>query len=119
MMNLKVFLRVLAVIIVIAAVFLLSIIDFREPFDDLKEINYQIEENPNDYESYKKRGDYYWYLGQYGLVIQDYNKAIELNPNYADAYYNRGLAYQKIGADERAQADFAKAEKLGYKAKNF
>ena len=48
--------------------------------------------------------------------LPTYTEAIRLNPNYAKAYYNRGAAYEKKGDKAKAEADFAQAKKLGYKA---
>jgi Flp pilus assembly protein TadD len=33
-----------------------------------------------------------------------------------EAYYGRGLAYQRLGEKAKAEQDFEKAKKLGYKA---
>lgn len=108
----------------------------------IQDYNTAIELNPNYSGYYKSRGRAYNHLKQYEQAIQDFNKvirinpnlasvaynnrgfsyanlgkykqAIKLNPNYAMAYKNRGICYQKLGDNIKAQADFAKAKKLGY-----
>jgi hypothetical protein len=48
--------------------------------------------------------------------FSDYSEAIVLQPELAEAYYKhkRGLAHQKQRHFVPAQADFDKAEQLGY-----
>ncbi len=45
---------------------------------------------------------------------QNFAEAIRLNPEYAMAYYNRGVAWGELSEDEKAEADFAKAQELGF-----
>lgn len=47
-------------------------------------------------------------------AIAAYSAAIEKNPNDARAYYGRALWYKKLGRDQIAQADFKRAESIGY-----
>ena len=54
-------------------------------------------------------------MGEQGAAIADYTEAIRLAPDFAQAYFNRGRAYEQAGDHAKAQADFAKAEKLGPK----
>ena len=65
---------------------------------------------------YYSRGNALANKDEYDMAIADYHEAIRLNPKYAAAYYNRGLAYEKKRNKVKAQADFAQAKKLGYKA---
>ena len=51
------------------------------------------------------------------MAIADYTEAIRLDPKKAEAYYGRGCSYKNKGDQGKADADFAQAEKLGYKAK--
>ena len=48
--------------------------------------------------------------------MADLDRAIELNPGFAAAYWSRGLAYKKQGDHAQAEADFAKAKELTFKA---
>ena len=51
-------------------------------------------------------------IKNYKLAIKDFSQAIKLDPKNIDAYYNRGIVYQELGKSEKANADFAKYEKL-------
>src|SRR5271165_6695373 len=42
------------------------------------------------------------------------SQAINADPRDGAAYYGRALAYQAQGKNDKAQADFAKAKRLGY-----
>jgi tetratricopeptide (TPR) repeat protein len=63
-------------------------------------------------EYFVSRGAVHYFLHEYELAIQDFNRAIELNPEYERAYNNRGLAYQALGKTAEAQADFEKYNEL-------
>ncbi len=51
--------------------------------------------------------------GEYNKTIEDHNQAIRLDPNDASAYFWRGWAYEQKGDQQKAKADFNKAESLG------
>ena len=53
----------------------------------------------------------------YDAAIAAFTTAIRIDPKDAEAYYFRGLAFQKKGQQAKADEDFARAKKLGYKAK--
>jgi len=67
-----------------------------------------IELDPNNTDTYYKRGDFYYETDEYDKAIADYSKAIQLNPNHADAYYSRGCAYGETAEYEKAIADHSK-----------
>ena len=48
-------------------------------------------------------------------AIKDFDEAVRLSPDYAGTYRNRGLTWEMLGEDEKARADFAKAEELVFK----
>jgi len=50
---------------------------------------------------------------EHDKAISDFTEAIRLNPNYAKTYYNRGVSYDEKGEQEKADADFGKAQELG------
>jgi Flp pilus assembly protein TadD len=52
----------------------------------------------------------------YDKAIADYTEAVRFDPKLGSAYYNRGFAYQRKSDKAKAEADFAQAKKLGYKA---
>ena len=53
-------------------------------------------------------------MGEPGKAISDLHEAIRLNSSAGDLYFWRGLAYEANGEQEKAAADFLKAEDLGY-----
>ena len=59
-------------------------------------------------------GGLYYKLGQYALAVEEFTKAIDLDPKCVEAYENRGITYDDLGEQEKAQADFAKANEYGY-----
>ena len=52
---------------------------------------------------------------EHDKAVSDYTTTIRLKPNQARVYHNRGLAWKKKGDEARADADFKKAQELGYK----
>ena len=68
-----------------------------------------IENDPDDAEAYKNRGDVYFLSEMYEEAIADYSKAIELNPDDEHVYRSRGTVYFLKGDEDRAAADFASA----------
>ena len=61
---------------------------------------------------YNRRGNAYYYKGDYDRAVADYDRAIRLRPDYAFHYYNRGIAYSDKGEYDRAIADFDQALRL-------
>ena len=55
--------------------------------------------------------------GDHDKAITDYTAAIQINPKDGTTFYARGYSYWQKGDKAKADADFAQAEKLGYKAK--
>ena len=89
-------------------------IDQNDPDNAISEFTEAISLDPDNSISYFERGYTYLYgKKDYDRAIADYTEAIRINPNYALAYFNRGLTYQNEGDTTKADADFAKAEKLG------
>lgn len=96
MMTTKVFQRVLATLLVVAAIFLAN----------------GVAQANNDAEIYFNRGYNYHSSGQYELAIQNYNKAIQLNPNNSVYYKRRAYSYFELKKYEQAIKDFDKAIKI-------
>ena len=67
-----------------------------------------IEVNPQNADSYTKRGNAKCWLGHYKDAVKDYTKAIELDPNIENAYYNRGIAKSGLNAYEEVVEDYSK-----------
>ena len=60
---------------------------------------------PDNAESYVKRGIAYLDAGKVEETISDYSKAIELNPDDKESYYHRGIAYGEKGEFQCAIED--------------
>jgi len=93
--------------------------------------------NDNDHDVYQFRGDAYVILGDgsfrgkgldgidyYDQAVADYTQVISIKPDAGFFYYKRGKVYEKKGdktkikeLKEKAKADYAMAQKLGYKGK--
>ena len=84
---------------------------------------------PEKADTYNKRADVKFRLGEfetarndtekaesyYRAAIEDYTEAINLRSDHAVAYYNRGIAKQALGLREEAKADFETAAELNRK----
>ena len=68
-------------------------------------------------DAYRDRGSAYGKKGDYGKAITDFTAAIRINPKDGYLFYARGYSYRQKDEKAKADADFAQAEKLGYKAK--
>lgn len=73
-----------------------------------------IELKPNEANFYDTRATAYAGLKRYKDALADLNTAIKLSPE-GWLYHNRGEIYRLIGEKSKAQADFDKAEDLGYR----
>ena len=68
MMTTKVFQRVLAIFLVVAAIFLANGVAQADAYDDIQRYTAQINQNPNDYKAYNNRGNAYENLGVVGKL---------------------------------------------------
>jgi tetratricopeptide (TPR) repeat protein len=88
--------------------------DYQRAIADFTRI---IELHPKDrytYASaYADRGNAYNMLDDYQHAIADFTKEIELYPKNADGYKNRGIVYEKWRKQQRANADYKMAARLG------
>jgi tetratricopeptide (TPR) repeat protein len=77
-------------------------------------INYNqaLQLQPQDSDTYYKRGLVRYQLGDYDGAIADYTQAISINPNHAKAYNKSGLARYQIGDYEGAIADYTQAIRI-------
>jgi tetratricopeptide (TPR) repeat protein len=53
------------------------------------------------------------FQGNYNWAMEKMSKSIELDPTNWQAYQLRGLCYTEMDDNEKANSDFAQAEKLG------
>ena len=67
---------------------------------------------PGAQQAYSLRGRVYCGLGEIDKGIKDYSEAIRVAPDFGLAYEERAWAYAAKGEDEKAAADFGKAEEL-------
>ena len=96
---------------------------YTNPKKAIEYLNNAIKLQPNNAETYFKRGAAHVNLGQYQQAFEDFNKAIGLKQDYAYAYNNRGIIYLMRGNKELGCRDAQKACELGIckaleKAKN-
>ena len=63
-------------------------------------------------ETYLRRGDANYAMGQHQEAIAAYDAAIRLHPDFASAYNNRGLAQEKLGQHQAAITDYSRAIKI-------
>lgn len=68
-----------------------------------------VEDNPDNYFAYYRRGWFKQEAGDYDGAIGDYSMSIALEPCYAYAYTGRGKLYKDQGKDDLAKADFEMA----------
>ena len=85
--------------------------DFNGAMNDLNKV---IEDQPNNAELRKNRGNLYTLFGLYDLAIEDFSLALDLDGDYAEAYYNRGLCFMLTNDNFSACSDFTKSVQLGY-----
>ena len=82
-----------------------------KPERAIQDYNEAIRLDPEDANTFNKRGIAYFRLGQYERAIEDYDEAIQLAPRFAP-YYNRGMAYFNQGLYDRAIEDYDEAIRL-------
>lgn len=85
---------------------------YTDPQKAIEYLNNAIKLDPNNAETYNKRGIAYYELEQYQRTIEDNSEAIRLNPDYVVAYNNRGSAYANLGQYLRAIEDFNQVIRL-------
>ena len=82
---------------------------YTEPRKAIEYLNKAIQLQPNNVDTYNKRGTAYYNLGDYQRTVEDDSEAIRLSPDYADAYNNRAGAYVKLGKYKEALEDYNQA----------
>ena len=66
----------------------------------------KIEANPDDFDSYLKRGNVYRSCSEYNLAVEDYSTVINLNRGIEEAYYCRALCFEQLEKIFDAQMDY-------------
>lgn len=64
---------------------------------------------------YSVAGACYFRVGQYAYAMQMLDLAVRKNPKNFEAYFYRGCTEAKLGQAEKAAADLARANQLGYR----
>ena len=64
-----------------------------------------------------KKGNAWLDKGEFDSAIAAFTEAIRIKPRFAQAYSGRGSCYRMKGEKVKAEEDFARAKKLGYKPK--
>jgi tetratricopeptide (TPR) repeat protein len=68
--------------------------------------------DPNNANTFFKRGDAYLKKGDFDRAISDYGEVIRLDPKNANAFFGRGVAYAKKGDLDRAISDYSEVIRL-------
>ncbi len=63
----------------------------------IKDLNYQIESEPNNSFYYEVRGSIFYSMGKLNKAKADFNMAIELNTQEWETYYNKGVIESELG----------------------
>ncbi len=79
--------------------------------NDLEEL---LLHNPNDYMTWKVRGNIHLMAGRHNQAIADFTKAINLNSDLGAAYFNRGIAHLLNYNPMTACVDFERSANQGY-----
>jgi tetratricopeptide (TPR) repeat protein len=87
---------------------------FEQAKNTINQLSRMIEQNPDDAETYYKRGIIRDKLGMYTKAFEDYEQAIKIKPDYAAAYNKRGFHYDTGSGNEKEKAfkDYDQATKL-------
>jgi tetratricopeptide (TPR) repeat protein len=86
--------------------------DFKDIEKRLTAADEYVRAAPNNFDSWRVRGNVYYVKGDYDHAIADYNQAIQRNPNSAVSLFWRGKSEQKKGDSAGGDADIAAANKI-------
>lgn len=75
-----------------------------------------LESFPKNAAIWYNKGNALVHQGLYDPALKCFDQAIKLNQSHAEAWHYKGVAFEKLGLDVEANASFAKARDLGYKA---
>lgn len=59
----------------------------------LKSLDQKLSESPKAGDLYSKRGDAYFFLGDFKEAVADYEKMVELDPTVDQMHWRKGIAY--------------------------
>lgn len=72
----------------------------------VKEVTLEIDREPKSVDLYSKRGDAYFFLGEFAKSVADYEKMVELDETLAAGHWRRGIADFYAGKFKEAAAQF-------------
>jgi lipoprotein NlpI len=62
--------------------------------------------DPRSVELHSKRGDAYFFLGQFAQAVADYDRMVQLDPELETSHWRRGIAYFYAGEHAKAAHQF-------------
>lgn len=74
--------------------------------ESVKKLTIQIEATPRSVELFSKRGDAYFFLGQFEKSLADYEQMVKLDETLAAGHWRRGIADFYAGKFKEAAAQF-------------
>jgi len=80
----------------------------------MEDLNRALELDPYDPIAYYVRATCYMMSNDITNTLENLNQAIKLEPGSPLTYFARASIYESIGEKEKAEADFQKAQELGY-----
>lgn len=87
----------------------LKIEKFKIAIDSLDKL---IQQNPTDYKTITKKGQFLNENKKWNLSIEEFKKALEINPNYFDALFGLGDSYCGVEKYLEAVKEFEKAKRI-------
>jgi lipoprotein NlpI len=72
----------------------------------VKELTARIKEKPKEVGAYSRRGDAYFFLGDFKKAVADYEQEVKLQPKSASSHWRRGIAYFYAGQYKQAARQF-------------
>ncbi len=72
----------------------------------VKQFTITIEKTPTSVDSYSKRGDAYFFLGEFDKSLADYEKMVQLDESMAAGHWRRGIADFYAGKFQAAAEQF-------------
>lgn len=73
---------------------------------EIKSLTSKINGDVNNVNLYSKRGDAYFYSGQFEKAVADYSKMVEIEPRTDTSHWRRGIAYFYTEEFDNAAAQF-------------
>jgi tetratricopeptide (TPR) repeat protein len=70
--------------------------------------------NPEDMDTWLRRGQIYLETGKFSQAITDFGQALQISPNDGKALYLRSLANKELGFEGQASSDLERAKKAGF-----